>query len=307
AEPIPAGNSGRRNLLIAFIVLLLITNGVMFYLWQQERRGREVAEPQVTQLTAENQRIVTELDSLRGELEGRYSEIARLGGDTAGLRTSIRELDEQLSRARRQGNARTVELRQLESDYKLLLSQKDGEITKLRAQNEELYAENSDLKQNIVEIGDTVQRLSQRIREQAQKVAVASVLKAQNLNITYIDQRGKERDDRDNEFRGRRVDKVKVNFTIADNPVAKIETKDVMIRILEPEGSTLQDVATGSGTFKYDGQEIFYTAKQSFLFDNQNPRLTFIYNKGTPFKEGTHQVELYAEGARIGEGSFTIK
>ncbi|SDK39846.1 hypothetical protein SAMN05421823_102640 [Catalinimonas alkaloidigena] len=304
AETNPEARKSRRGLIIGIIALLLILNGVQFYLSYQNREERaQVEQEKDTEIRMATQ----ELDSLRSELEERYNEIAQLGGDTASLRAAMRDLDVQLQTAQRSARVNASELRDIQADYKLLLSQKDNEIAELKAQNEILFQENTSLKQTIVSRNDSLKNLTRQTQQMAEKVAVASVLKAENLHVSYIDDRGRERDDNDNTFRGRRVDKIKVNFSIGDNPVAKIENKEVMIRILEPEGSTLQDVATGSGTFEYEGQEIFYTAKQNFLFDNKNPRLTFIYSKGTPFKEGRHTVELYAEGAKIGESQFTIK
>jgi predicted nuclease with TOPRIM domain len=293
--------NSRKGVIIAIIVILLIINGVQLFLRMRDNKQHEAEKTAVIQ---EKDQAMSSLDSLRSELQVRYDEIAKLGGDTTSLGEAIRSLNTELRNTRSRSRR---EINRIKQDYSLLLTQKDKEIAELREQAEILFNENRGLKNTIVEREDSILRLKSVRSELAEKVAVASTLKAENIDIAYIDDRGRERNDNDNEFKARRVDKIKVNFGIGENNVAKIETKEVMLRIVEPEGSTLHDVSTGSGTFEANGEEMYYTAKQSFLFDNKRPRLTFVYGKGSEFKKGVHTAELYAEGVKIGEQKFTIK
>lgn len=297
--------NSRKGLIIAIIVILLIINGVQFFL---RMRANEKHEAEKTAVIQEKDKAIStanaSLDSLRSELQVRYDEIAKLGGDTTSLGEAIRSLNTELKNTKVRSQR---EINRIKQDYGMLLTQKDKEIAELREQAEILFNENKGLKNTIVAREDSILQLKSVRNELAEKVAIASALKAENINVSYIDSRGKEKDDRDNEFRARRIDKIKVDFGIGQNDVAKIETKEVMMRIIEPDGSTMHDVSTGSGVFEIDGNEMYYTAKQSFLFDNKNPRLTFVYGKGDEFKKGTHTVELYAEGVKIGEHKFTVK
>ncbi len=297
----------RKGLIIGFIVFLLLLNGIQLYFRMQDKNRIEEKEAVVVQQEAEINMAARSIDSLRTELQTRYDEIAKLGGDTASIGQALRDLQVEYRRAQTSQRRSANELRQLKQDYGMLLTQKDEEIARLKEVNETLYQENRGLKTTIVAREDSLNQLRMVRNELAQKVEVASRLKVDNIRTTIIDNRGRERDDRDNEFRGRRIDRIKINFSIAENPVARIETKDVMLRVLEPEGATLHDASTGSGTFNAQGQEMLFTAKQSFLFDNRNPNLTFVYGKGTPFKKGQHIVELYVDGYKIGEDSFIVK
>ncbi len=89
--------------------------------------------------------------------------------------------------------------------------------------------------------------------------------------------------------------------------MAEVASKDIYMRLIEPDGAALYDLATGGGTFMIDGKETFYTAKQEILFDNSRQAVTFVYDKGNPYKEGKHTIELYADGYMIGQGAFVVK
>ena len=80
------------------------------------------------------------------------------------------------------------------------------------------------------------------------------------------------------------------------------------MRILDPSGAVVSDLATGSGEFTYGGQGMIYTAMQRFNFDNSRQQVDFVYGRGGQrFNQGKHTIEIYCEGFRIGEGEFTVK
>ncbi|GJM30981.1 MAG: hypothetical protein DHS20C17_36160 [Cyclobacteriaceae bacterium] len=129
-------------------------------------------------------------------------------------------------------------------------------------------------------------------------------MKAENIKISAVNKRGREKED---EFKNRQIESLKVGFNLAENSVAPIEGKDIRIRIIEPEGNVLFDVARGSGTFMIRGREEFYTSTQDILFDNTRQQITFLYEKGSDFILGDHTVEIYADEDLIGSKSFTVK
>ena len=126
-----------------------------------------------------------------------------------------------------------------------------------------------------------------------------------NYSVSAINSRGKERDGE--EFKAKRVDRVKVAFKLAENPLTKKENKTVYMRMVDPTGSVISDMATGSGAFNFGGKETIYTAKQNIMYSNSGQTVEFIYNRGSNYEKGTYKVELYADGFRIGQTSFTIK
>jgi ubiquinone/menaquinone biosynthesis C-methylase UbiE len=122
--------------------------------------------------------------------------------------------------------------------------------------------------------------------------------------VKGVSSKGKERD---SPFKNRQLQKIKVEFNLADNKVAPIEGKKILIRIVDENAQVIFDVAKGSGTFMLNGKEEFYTSAQEILFDNTKQKLTFFYEKGSEYAEGNYQVEIFADNYKIGTASFSVK
>ncbi|WP_143084004.1 hypothetical protein [Flexibacter flexilis] len=305
------GSNNKKIWIIAVVLLLLIINGVQFYLSRQDKK--DIADKQESIEKKDNQIKVqtAKLDSLNHELDLKIAQVEQLGGDTTKLGQMRRELLAELKTARAARGGDLATIRRLNAkikDFETMMTERDEEIEQLKSQNQQLFEETTRLKKNVAQREDSISRLSQRSNQQEQQLALAAILQAVNIKVHIIDHRGKEKEDDAAEFKARKIDKIKVSFKLTDNKVAKIETKEVFMRVLEPEGSCLYDLSTGGGRFSSaDGKELYYTAKQSFLFDNKQQQLSFLWGKGARFKEGTHTIELYCEGHQIGTGSFTVK
>ena len=98
-------------------------------------------------------------------------------------------------------------------------------------------------------------------KELSEKVSVASRLQADNIHVAIITSKNKEKDDDKEEFKAKRVEKLKITANFARNDVSPKETKAVYLRILEPDGAALYNLSTGGGTFTVDGQEAFLYPK----------------------------------------------
>ncbi len=305
--PETTNNNRKRTvtIAIAIIVLLLIFNGVVYYL---DYREKQELEAEINSKNTELLQTYDQLNKISTELEQKIQEIEKLGGDVTELQQAKAELEaerEQLTRSASIAQRRYNEIREKVQGYETLLKQKDQELVKLRSLSDSLYAENTTLKTTQNQLTDSLNRLAKNRQELNQKVAIASRLKAENIQIIAVNKRGKEREDE--EYRDRQIQQLKIRFNLADNPVAPIESKDIMMRVIDPNGNVLFDVATGSGTMMIDNREEFFTAKQEILFDNTRQQLSFQYEKESDYEEGIYNVELYADGYLIGNDSFKVK
>ncbi len=304
-EQTPEKQSSRKILLTIFIIVLIALNGVLLYLNIKNRDENTVLTQQKKEVQANLDLTEAKLDSISNELDVRIAEVQKLGGDVEALTQAKEQLEKDKSQLK---NANVAERRRLNEKikgYEELLVSKDEEISRLKMERDELYAENNQIKTKNVRLSDSINTIDKEKRQLAEKVNIASALKAENLEIAAINERGKERDK--GEYRAKQIDRIKVAFNLGENNVAKIETKNIYMRLIEPDGAAVFDMATGGGTFVFEGQETFYTAKQEILFDNTRQPVSFVFNKGTPYKTGKHIVELYSDGFKIGQGSFVVK
>jgi hypothetical protein len=293
--------SNKTSIIIALMAIVIIIQGIKIYLDTQEKQE---VKAQLTTTEEELATTMQRLSEIKVELEAKIAEVQKLGGDYADLEKAKAEVDNELRRNKRATGKEIAALKDRVEGYEQLLKAKDDEIAQLKTVNKELLTENKSLKTQKNVLGDSINRLSQSKEELATKVEIASQLKAENIKIVAVNDRGRERE---SPFKNRQVGKLKITFNIAENNVAPIEGKQVMVRIIDENNQVLFDVARGSGTFIYNGKEEFYTASQEILFDNTKQKLTYLYDKGSDYESGNYTLEVYTDGYLMGSGKFVVK
>ena len=172
--------------------------------------------------------------------------------------------------------------------------------------NQELSQQVTGLESERQQLSDSVINYSTVNRELSEKVNIASALRAESLTINAVSSKGKEREG--GKYKAKRIDKLRVNFKLGENAIAKQNEKEIFLRILDPEGAVLSDMATGSGSFVYNGKEMIYSSKQTVNFTNTGQLVDIFYGRGgIPMKDGKYAIEVYSEGFKIGQGDFTVK
>jgi len=297
--------SKNRNILIAVIGVLLLANVVTFFLYYQNNQEMST---ELQSSKEELEETYNKLESMSNELNLKIEELQKLGEDVEELRLIRETLEQEKEQLQNQGQLaqkRYDQIRNRVEGYRELLLNKDKEIAELKELNEALYAENTELKEDQRELSKQMNQVKTSNEQLSEKVQVASRLEAENIKIEGVNSRGnaKERD----RYRNNQIEKLQLSFNLAKNDVAPVEGKDIMVRIIDPSGKVIFDVAKGSGTFMQDGKEVFFTQKQEILFDNTQQKLTFLYEKGSEYEEGRHTVEIYADDYVIGKANFEVR
>ncbi len=290
-----------RIILIVVLAIVIIAAAFKIYTDFEANKALQ-AEYDATRVS-----LTTKLDSISGELNERILEIADLGGDIdslVSLKDSITAQRDQLQRTRRANKALIQRLDRKVTGYEELLVAKDEEISQLRELNEQLLEENNELKVEKNELNKDLNEAAQRERDLQQQVSLAAKLRAENIKVFNINSRGRERE---GDFRQRQAEKVKITFNLADNDVAPVAGHQIMIQIVDPVGNVVFDIAKGSGSFKVNGKEQFYTARQEILFDNSKQELSFVYDKGSQYDKGDYKIVILADTYEIGQTTFNVR
>ncbi|TDQ13549.1 hypothetical protein DFQ04_3584 [Algoriphagus boseongensis] len=293
-----------KNIIIIVLVLLVIISGIKLYTDYVDRTKKT---EEILLLSTENNELNQRLDSVTYQLDLRIKEIEKLGGDVKALEAVRDQMIAERNQNRQRSAAEIANLNNRINNLNNLIAQKDQEILELRAANQQLFAENQDLKTTQAEIEEEVAQLNIQKQDLQAKVDVASMLKAENINIAAVNSRGKERVETTKDFRNRQIERLKVSFNLADNKVAEKGPRNIYVQILDAKNQPIFDVAKGSGTFMINGQEQFYTVKQDLIFDNTNQELTFYYEKGSDYASGTHTVKVFVDNYPAGTKTFTVK
>ncbi len=297
----PKKASNKTAIIIALLSIIVIIQSIKIYLDYQEKV--EVNE----QLATTEEDLATtmqRLNEIQTELNQKIVDLEKLGGDITELQKAKAEVDAELKRTRSRTSRNIKELKDRVDGYEQLLKLKDEELEKLKSLNKELYSENRNLKTTQNLLSDSINRLAKNTDELNTKVAIASQLKAENIGIVSVNSRGKERT---SPFRSKQLETLKIDFNIAENKVAPIEGKKIMIRVTDENGQVIFDVARGSGTFMLNGKEEFYTVAQEILFDNTRQKISLLYEKGSEYASGSYTVDIFTDGYRMGQAEFKVK
>lgn len=290
-----------RIILIVAIAIVVLGSGYKIYTDNQAKNALQAEYDQTRTI------LTTKLDSISGELSNRISEIAKLGGNIDSLvvlKDSITAERDQLQRTRMANKALIQRLDRKVTGYEELLVAKDEEIADLKELNSQLLVENNELKEEQNELNKTINESEQRQQELKNQINLAAKLKAENIQVFNVNSRGRERE---GDFRQRQAEKIKVTFNLAENEVAPVAGHQIMIQVVDPAGNVVFDVAKGSGSFKIDGREQFYTSMQQIVFDNSKQALSFVYDKGSEFELGDHKIIIWADNYEIGRATFGVR
>lgn len=297
--------AGKRDKIrIILIVAIVVVAGIAGYKIYNDSLERQALQAAFDETKME---LNEQLESIGAELSDKIREIAELGGNIDSLvmlKDSITAERDQLQRTRKANKALIKRLDNKVTGYQELLLAKDKEIEELQELNKALLVENTDLKEDKNELNATIRKAEQRAEALKQQVNLAAKLRAENVKVFNVNKRGKERE---GDFRSRQAQKIKVTFNLADNDVAPVQGHKIMIQLIDPAGNVVFDVAKGSGSFKVNGKEQFYTSMQEIVFDNSKQALTFVYDKGSQFDKGDYKINILSDTYEIGQGTFNVR
>jgi hypothetical protein len=105
----------------------------------------------------------------------------------------------------------------------------------------------------------------------------------------------------------KRVEKIRVCFTIGENAIAPAGVKDIFLRIADPNGTILSQSEGDEYSFDFEGKKLQYSAKESVSYNNKATDLCLYWIKTKDFVPGTYTVDIFAEGKAIGTSNFILE
>ncbi|HNY52564.1 MAG TPA: hypothetical protein PK727_03105 [Bacteroidales bacterium] len=172
------------------------------------------------------------------------------------------------------------------------------QIDSLNTLNQQLMAENIGFKQQITEVQNTNVELTKAKEELTSKVTVASVIQAKDINAVTLNKKRKET------TRIANIDKLRICFTLRENPLATAGEKEVFMRIIRPDSLVI--TTSPDNLFDFNGDKLVYSASRLVDYMNQDIEMCIFLDNTGDFIEGTYSVELYLENNIIGRTSFAM-
>ncbi len=290
---------------LAWVLLLVVSLVAAYFIYSNRQKSGEL-ESLASEKEAQRTELQANLDSLMAE----HEQIKLAYGDLADSLTSkdsiivanAKEINDLLNYKweYRKVQKKLDQLRLVAQTY---VNQMDS----LYVVNQHLVEENQNIKQRY----NSEQRKNSVLEKEKEqltgKIVEASVLEAYNVTATGI--YTKKSSSETETTKARRVNKVKVCFTLSKNVVLRPGTKDVYVRIARPDNKILSPGIAEDFVFEYKGEMIQYSIYKQINYDNQAIYMCLFWTKKFEEMEmqtGKYQVIVFADGQEIGETSFVL-
>jgi myosin heavy subunit len=303
--PQPPKTDWRFFTTIGLVILLLGTWG--YIIWDKSK-----VKETIQQKDMQYAGVVAEKDTLNSMLEEasiRYDLLKTSSAKKDSVITAkdriIAEKQSKIKSILSKANATKEEL----AEAKTLIASLNTDIETYKQQIEVLKGENAQLtqeKQAVTEERNAYQRNADSARgiisDKNKLLDVGATLHASNFNIIGINLKGNGRESETS--KAKRVDKLRISFSLDENRITASGTKDLYICITDPEAKPISDNSIGSGTMdtREDGSRN-YTQKVAVNYvQGQKQVVSFDWKQGGDYKVGTYKIEVYQNGFKIGEG-----
>lgn len=304
-----SNNNNGKKLLYGLIALLLLINGIAFYLLFKENKEKTVKTEQLAKKETEFNELNTQFDAQKQELEAMKGKNAELDAIITQKQEEIVQLQARMATAQRNGATDLSKYKKMLADLQAETATLQAKVKELESKNEELTAENLKVSKDLEAEKVTTTKLAEEktvlTEEKNNLKTLGSLLSPKNLKVEGIDKRKSGKEVVKN--RTKRVDFLKISFETGDNKVLEQGPLTIYTRIINPKGETISLADQGSGKMKLNnGEEVLYTRKIETSWDKMNKALSLEWGHNISDK-GTYKVELYQNGYLIGTGSTELK
>jgi hypothetical protein len=226
-------------------------------------------------------------DSLKSQLQVSFSEIDVLRNQINSILRNRNASRDDLGLARVKINELQQKVDELNSTNYSITEEK----TRLSAQMNSLGAQIENLQQNIQALSSQNQVLTEQM-----KLASAFIASDLNLNAVQIKETKEEITSQ-----ARRADKLVASF-IVQNPIHEYTGAEVVIVVLQPDGSVLQisDWNTGNFQTSLEGMQTYTRIVRFDYHKGEQKQIIFSLNPDK-FQRGTYKLQLWHKGVMIGQ------
>ena len=289
-------------LIISIILLLLLIGaGILFLMKNREN----------TELVKEKQELRIELQS---ELDSMMVEHQRIKDEYGAISDSLFVKDSIIE-------ANAIEIKKLldtEWEYYKIKKKMNKlrniaqgyvkQIDSLYRVNTELKEENVAIKRDIVIEQKKNVELVKDVEVLEEKVIIASSIKA--YNITAYGVRLKSGSTESITDKAKRVDQIKVCFTLSENELIPAGTKNIYVRIARPDKLILVKGKGGEYSFDHQGEQLQFSMMKQVDYQNQSEDLCLYWIHRSSYEDlmtGKYVITIFADGKQLGATFLSLR
>ena len=174
--------------------------------------------------------------------------------------------------------------------------------------NRELVAENERIREEYQAERRQNTNLTRQKDELANKVNQASALKIHGLRATAVRLKGGNKEAETD--RADRAERIRIDFTLAQNDLVEAGSKLFYVRIADPTKAVICKGTGDEYSFNANGETLQFTEKVRVNYDNKDAGVRAYYVKPNAYEmmPGTYFIDVYEQGGRlVGQTSVDLR
>lgn len=286
------------------IILLMISNAVTIWLWKTSK-NEIILEKIVTE------QVIVERDNVKADLLLLQKDFEHLQGKDAIMQKDIEEKKERIAELIKQAEKHKGDayiISQLRKETETLRTIMKGYVRTIDSLNTLNIALIKEKKTVLKQLDYEKEKQTTLIKEKDElktTIAKGSVLSCFNISAKAVSYKRSGKKETETN-KARKTEKIKVEFTLGENKIARPGEKTVYIRIMTPDGKEMAKNYDDNYKFYFDKSSGYFAGKETLNYANvEISGVTYCEGQGE-YVPGKYLVEVTCDGVVIGSASFKL-
>jgi hypothetical protein len=277
------------------LVCSLIGNGILVYMFNQEKQIVIQKEEIIKTVFVERDNVKSDLTILKSDFENLHTNNKKL--QSASLI--------QLAEKNKNNKYIIAKLRKETETLRQIMQGYVHTIDSLNTLNKKLIVEKNDVIKKLDAEKNKALQLDKNIESLQSTIDKASVLSCYGITAQGIDikKNGKKQSVT---TKAKKTDIIRVSYSLGENKITKSGTKDIYVRIMTPDGKELAKSYDDNYKFKFGGSTGYYAGKTTLEYSNKEIGATTTCEGSDPFIPGKYIIEITCDGVVVGQSSLTL-
>ncbi len=285
----------RNNIIVIALSVVLVAMIVLFFMQRREhgmimgniRAEKDSIQNELTQIVAGYDLLKTENDTINEQLV--YAQ------------AKVRDLLIEVEQTKRVSYEKITDYQKQVTTLRGIMRDFVVQIDSLNKRNEQLMAENTQVKEQFKQVEIKNEQLSQDIETKDKKLQRAAQLETRDLIAEALNSRGKE-----TRFAQKAVS-IRISFVLGKNITSKRGAKNVYVRIMRPD--QLLMTKSPNDLFQFEDLKIPFSAMREVNYEGQDLPVNIYWDNAgeAEFMIGTYTIDLFADGNNVGTTTIEFK
>ncbi|MGZ4042264.1 MAG: hypothetical protein ACXVNM_02425 [Bacteroidia bacterium] len=295
----------KRGIFLWIIIsLLMVTNGITVWLLMQEK-SKVVDQKVITEtIIVERDNVKLDLVNLKKDYENLKVNDALMQKDINEKKQRIEELIKEAEKHK--GDAYIIaKLRKETETLREIMKGYVRTIDSLNTLNISLVNDKKTVLKQLDKEKEKQDILVKEKEELKSTIAKGSILTCFNISAkAVLFKRGGKKEVETS--KARKMEKIKITFSLGENKIAKPGEKTVYIRVITPDGKEMAKSYDDSYKFTFNKSNGYFAGKETLNYANTEiTGVTYCEGQGD-YVPGNYQIEVTCDGVVIGSSNLKL-